>query len=52
MDDIISNDEYFNYTVGPKKAWNQLISDNLLKEIKHSDYGLGRGQSVGIYNNF
>ena len=51
MDDIISSDEYFNYTVGPKKAWNQLISDNLLKEIKHSDYGLGRGQSVGIYNN-
>jgi hypothetical protein len=51
MDDIISSDEYFNYTVGPKKAWNQLISDNLLKEIKHSDYGPGRGQSVGIYNN-
>jgi predicted O-methyltransferase YrrM len=51
MDDIISTDEYFNYTVGPKKAWNQLISDNLLKEIKHSDYGPGRGQSVGIYNN-
>jgi hypothetical protein len=50
MDDIVSDNDV-GYTIGPKKAWNRLINDNLLVEIKHNDYGLGRGQSIGIYKN-
>ena len=52
MDDIISNDiNPPEYTIGPKKAWLNLIKNNLLVEIKHSDYGNARGQSVGKYIN-
>lgn len=52
MDDIISNDiNPPNYTIGPKKAWLNLIKNNLLMEINHSDYGNNRGQSVGKYIN-
>jgi predicted O-methyltransferase YrrM len=52
MDDIISNDiNPPEYTIGPKKAWLNLIKNNLLIEINHSDYGNSRGQSVGKYIN-
>ena len=52
MDDIVIDD--INppaYTIGPKKAWLELINKNLLYEISHSDYGINRGQSVGKYIN-
>ena len=52
MDDIVSYDiNQPGYTIGPKKAWNELIKNNLLVEIAHSDYGKVRGQSVGKYIN-
>jgi predicted O-methyltransferase YrrM len=52
MDDIVSYDiDQPGYTIGPKKAWNELIKNNLLVEIAHSDYGKVRGQSVGKYIN-
>jgi len=53
MDDIVKNPAYVvNYTIGPSMAWNKLIELNMMKEISHSDYSKGRGQSVGkfIYN--
>ena len=50
MDDIVKNPLYVqNYTIGPSKAWNELINANMLEEISHSDYENGRGQSVGKY---
>ena len=52
MDDIVSNDiNPPGYTIGPKRAWLELIKNNLLVEISHSDYGNDRGQSVGKYIN-
>ena len=50
MDDIVKNPLYVaGYTIGPSKAWNDLINANMLQEISHSDYSPGRGQSVGKY---
>ena len=50
MDDIIKKPEFqAGHTVGPSKAWNKLIENNLLIETSHSDYSKGRGQSVGNY---
>lgn len=52
MDDIITNDvNPPGFTIGPKKAWLNLINSNQLVEISHSDYGNSRGQSVGKYIN-
>lgn len=51
MDDITINSIYKTYwSVGPTKAWSEMIKSNLLHEISHSEYNLpGRGQSVGKY---
>jgi predicted O-methyltransferase YrrM len=50
MDDIIKNKDYVaEYTIGPSTAWDDAIKKNILKEISHSDYSHGRGQSVGEY---
>lgn len=52
MDDIVSKDNLqAGYTIGPSKAWNDLIKNNLLTEINHFDYGFGKGQSIGKYIN-
>lgn len=52
MDDIVSDDiNPPGYAIGPKKAWTELIRNNLLVETAHSDYGKNRGQSVGKYIN-
>ena len=45
MDDIVSD----RPQDGPSKAWKDLINENILHEISHSDYHSGRGQSVGKY---
>ena len=50
MDDIVKNSLYeAGYTIGPTKAWDNLVKLNLLTEISHSTYCYGRGQSVGKY---
>ena len=50
MDDIVKNSLYeAGYTIGPTKAWDNLVKLNLLTEISHSTYSYGRGQSVGKY---
>ena len=50
MDDIIKKPKFqAGHTIGPSNAWNKLIQNNLLVEISHSDYSIGRGQSVGKY---
>ena len=51
MDDITLNPAMkTGWSVGPTQAWDKMIKLKLLKEIRHSDYGLpGRGQSVGTY---
>ena len=52
MDDIVSKNELqAGHTLGPTKAWSDLVKKNLLVEIEHVDYGFGRGQSVGKYIN-
>ena len=50
VDDIVKNKLYeAEWTVGPSKAWNDLINLNMLKEISYSDYEYGKGQTVGQY---
>lgn len=50
MDDIVKNKLYeAEWTIGPSKAWNNLIKLNLLKEISYSDYEYGKGQTIGKY---
>ena len=52
MDDIVKNPDYSTgWTVGPGKAWDNLINSNLLIETDHFDYGVGLGQSIGKYIN-
>ena len=52
MDDIVKKPEFqVGYTIGPSKAWNTLIQNDLLVETNHTDYSCGRGQSVGHYIN-
>jgi len=50
VDDIVKNKLYeAEWTIGPSKAWNNLINLNMLKEISYSDYEYGKGQTVGQY---
>jgi len=50
MDDIIKNSLYAEpCTNEPTKAWNDMIDANMLQEISHSNYSVGRGQCVGKY---
>lgn len=50
MDDIVKNPAYkADYTIGPTKAWDDVVKLNFLTEISHSSYSYGRGQSVGKY---
>jgi predicted O-methyltransferase YrrM len=51
MDDITINPIFkTHWSIGPTKAWSEIIKLNLLHEISHSEYNLlGRGQSVGKY---
>jgi len=50
MDDIIKNSLYAApCTNEPTKAWNDMIDANMLQEISHSNYSVGRGQCVGKY---
>ena len=50
MDDIVKNKRYeAEWTIGPSKAWNNLIKLNMLKELSSSDYEYGKGQTVGQY---
>jgi predicted O-methyltransferase YrrM len=37
------------YTVGPTKAWLEGIKNNIITEISHTDFEVGRGISWGTY---
>lgn len=51
MDDIIQNNISFidYWTVGPSRAWNELIQNNLLVETYSFEWLKGRGMCVGKY---
>jgi predicted O-methyltransferase YrrM len=50
VDDIVKNKLYeAEWTIGPARAWNDLINLNMLREISYSDYEYGKGQTVGKY---
>ena len=50
MDDIVKNKLYeAEWTIGPSKAWDNLIKLNMLKELSYSDYEYGKGQTIGQY---
>jgi len=51
MDDTIySNGCEREWTVGPTKAWMEGIKENIITEISHNDFEIGRGMSWGKYN--
>ena len=51
MDDIIQNNTSFitDWTVGPTRAWNELIQNKLLVETDSFDWLKGHGMCVGKY---
>jgi predicted O-methyltransferase YrrM len=51
MDDIIQNNTSFidYWTVGPSRAWNELIQNKLLVETDSFEWLKGRGMCVGKY---
>ena len=51
MDDIIQNNTSFitDWTVGPTRAWNELIQNKLLVETDSFEWLKGRGMCVGKY---
>ena len=50
VDDIVKNKLFeAEWTIGPAKAWNDLIKLNMLEEISYSDYEYGKGQTIGKY---
>ena len=50
MDDIIIDKNLIqDWNIGPTKAWSELKIKNIINEIGHTDYGVGRGQSWGVY---
>lgn len=51
MDDIVKNSNMAaNYTVGPTKAWNDCIINNIIIETEYYFFEKGRGMSIGKYN--
>jgi predicted O-methyltransferase YrrM len=50
MDDTMYKKEWEKeYTVGPTKAWQEGIKQNIITEISHRDFEVGRGMSWGNY---
>ena len=51
MDDIIKNNKSFetSWTVGPTKAWNECIQNNIIVETSTFDWAPGHGMCVGKY---
>ncbi len=50
MDDTIYKKEWEReYTIGPTRAWVEGIKNNMITEISHSDFEVGRGMSWGKY---
>jgi predicted O-methyltransferase YrrM len=50
MDDIVK-DDYMSagYTLGPTKAWNECVTNNIISETNYHFFGKGRGMCVGNY---
>lgn len=53
MDDVVYEHMLAaTYTVGPTRAWRELISISVLEETFHVDLSDGRGMSIGQYKVF
>ena len=51
VDDIVKNNSWDRgYTVGPKRAWQEAISNGLVTEMESFDWAPGRGMCIGKYN--
>jgi hypothetical protein len=50
MDDTIYRKDWVSeWTVGPTRAWQEGIKNNMIIEIDHRDFEPGRGMSWGKY---
>lgn len=50
MDDTIYSKKWIKrWTIGPTKAWLDGINKNIIKEISHEEYDIGKGASWGKY---
>lgn len=50
MDDIVKEENMSaGYTIGPTKAWNECISNNIITETDYIFFCKGRGMTVGKY---
>jgi predicted O-methyltransferase YrrM len=58
-DTIVVVDDVSNYCInsswaeGPTKVWNEMIENELIRQISHEDYAIGRGMAWGkyVFNN-
>jgi predicted O-methyltransferase YrrM len=51
MDDTIYKKEWeMDWTVGPTKAWQEGLRDNIITQLNTVDFELGKGMSWGKYN--
>ena len=50
MDDIVKDEKMSaGYTIGPTKAWNQCLSNNIIIETDYIFLCKGRGMTIGKY---
>tara|TARA_B110000259_G_C14020363_1_gene402799 strand:- start:316 stop:951 length:636 start_codon:yes stop_codon:yes gene_type:complete len=53
VDDVVDEKTKYkheHWTIGPTKAWRELISKNFIHEIGSKTYSDGRGVSLGMYH--
>lgn len=52
FDDVVYNSDYDrSWTIGPKKAWKDMISMGKIEELGYFEYDVGRGMVYGKYKS-
>ena len=49
VDDICESSNETAWSVGPTRAWKELVQQRIIQELGHETYELGRGMSWGKY---
>ena len=50
MDDVTHNVKETDWSVGPTRAWKELVRQRVIHELGHETYKVGHGMSWGTYH--